>query len=575
MRKPPTVAEQLNLAPLLRPYIGAVLLLILLTVAAAGLNLVIPKIIARGIDTFVAQRILDPRIVRQFSLVALGIFALALVQNAVQAVLSERVARDMRRDLAARISRQSYVYVREVTPSRLLTNLTSDVDAVKVFVSQAVVSIAASLFTVIGAAVLLLLIDRRLALAVLGIVPVIAVSFFLIIRKVRPLFRRTQDIIDRLNQVINESIIGSALIRVLHSPKAEYGKFVDVNTEARDVGLRIVSIFASLFPIINFTANVATLIILALGGWYVINNTLSLGNFAAFNTYVTILIFPIILIGFMSNVIARAAASYQRISEVLTADEQPPTGTMEAELRGDIEVRDVTLTLDTTEVLKDVSLHVAAGSRTAIIGPTAAGKTHLLYLLTALMPPTSGEILYDGRDIKEYDRRSLHRQVGFVFQDSIIFNLTLRENIAFNKDVSAEDLERAIATAELTDFIGSLPEGLDTVVSERGASLSGGQKQRIMLARALALNPRILLLDDFTARVDTATERKILANIEAGYPGITLLSVTQKIAPVEGYDQIILLMEGEVLATGTHEELLRTSPEYAQIFDSQRSTRTL
>ena len=158
-----------------------------------------------------------------------------------------------------------------------------------------------------------------------------------------------------------------------------------------------------------------------------------------------------------------------------------------------------------------------------------------------------------------------------MFQDSILFNLTVRENIAFSKTVKDEDLEKAIATAELTDFINSLPEKLDTIVSERGTTLSGGQKQRIMLARALALNPKVLLLDDFTARVDSNTERKILENVHRNYPGITLLSVTQKVASVENYDQIVLLMEGEVLASGTHAELMETSPEYVQTYDSQRS----
>ena len=208
-----------------------------------------------------------------------------------------------------------------------------------------------------------------------------------------------------------------------------------------------------------------------------------------------------------------------------------------------------------------------------MIGPTAAGKTQLLYLLTGLLAPTSGTVEYDGRSIDEYDKATLHEQVGFVFQDATMFNLTLRENIAFSKTVSDAALEKAIATAELTDFIRGLPHGLETVVSERGTSLSGGQKQRIMLARALALNPRVLLLDDFTARVDATTERKILENVRRNYPHLTLLSVTQKIAPIEDYDQIVLLMEGEVLASGTHQHLMETSPEYVQIYDSQRSTR--
>jgi ATP-binding cassette subfamily B protein len=269
---------------------------------------------------------------------------------------------------------------------------------------------------------------------------------------------------------------------------------------------------------------------------------------------------------------AQAGASYGRISMVLHAPDRKETGTLTANLRGDIAVRDVSVTLGGKQVLKNVSLEARAGTKTAVIGPTAAGKTQLLYLLTGLLKPTSGTVEYDGRRIEEYVKQSLHRQVGFVFQDSIMFNLTLRENIAFSKEVKDEDLEKALATAELTDFVETLPEKLDTIVSERGTSLSGGQKQRIMLARALALNPRVLLLDDFTARVDSNTERKILENVQQNYRGLTLLSVTQKIASVEDYDQIVLLMEGEVLAAGTHKELMETCPEYVQIYDSQRST---
>jgi ATP-binding cassette subfamily B protein len=232
----------------------------------------------------------------------------------------------------------------------------------------------------------------------------------------------------------------------------------------------------------------------------------------------------------------------------------------------------VSLAFGDKEVLKKVSFEALGGTTTAIIGPTAAGKTQMLYVLIGLLPPTSGTVTYDGEPLDAYDKEALHRQVGFVFQDSVLFNMTLRENIAFSEAISKEDMDRAIAAAELQDFIGTLPQGLDTIVSERGTSLSGGQKQRVMLARALALNPRVLLLDDFTARVDSTTEQAILSNIQAKYPGITLISVTQKIASVENYDRIILLMEGEVLATGTHRELMETSPEYVQIYDSQRST---
>jgi len=189
-----------------------------------------------------------------------------------------------------------------------------------------------------------------------------------------------------------------------------------------------------------------------------------------------------------------------------------------------------------------------------------------------LMLPKEGAILFDGVNINDYNKETFQHQIGFVFQDSVMFNMSLRENIAFNERVTDELMKKAIETAELGDFIATLPDGLETIVSERGTSLSGGQKQRIMLARALALNPKILLLDDFTARVDGQTEQKILDNVERNYPGITLLSVTQKIASVQHYGQIILLEEGEILASGTHELLMESSPEYVQIFNSQRST---
>jgi ATP-binding cassette subfamily B protein len=561
-----------SLYGLLRPYAWLITLLVVLTVAANGLNLAVPQIIAKAIDTFGGGNFVLENLVVEFSVVAILIFVLTYAQNIVQVYASERVARDMRNQLSAKISVQPYAYIDRVTPAKLLTNLTSDIDAVKTFVSQAIAALISSFFLIIGASVLLLLINWELGLAVLAIVPIIAITFYYVLGRVRKLFRRSQEAIDWLNSVINESILGAALIRLLNSQQYEYQKFLAANTEARSIGMSILRLFSSLIPIITFCTNFATLMILALGGHFVIAGSMSLGDFTAFNSYLAILIFPILIIGFMSNVIAQATASYGRIAEVLHAPSEVKTGTLKAALRGDIEVKNIFVRFGEKAVLKDVSFKAAAGTKTAIIGPTAAGKTQLLYLLTGLLAPTSGTIEFDGKDINEYDKENLHAQIGFVFQDSAMFNLSVRENIAFSNTVKDADIELAIQTAELHDFIGTLPEGLDTIVSERGTSLSGGQKQRIMLARALALNPKILLLDDFTARVDTQTERKILGNVAKNYPGLTLISVTQKIASVEHYDQIILLMEGEILARGTHDELMRTSPEYVQIFESQRST---
>jgi len=571
-KNPQTTSKQASIWGLLRPYTLLIVLLVLLTIGANALNLAVPQIMARAIDTYAGGHFVLADLVLEFSLVAFFIFLLTYAQNIVQVYASERVARDLRLDLSAKISVQPYEYIDRITPSKLLTNLTSDIDAVKSFVSQAIVAMISSVFLIVGATVLLLLLDWRLGLAVLSIVPIIAVTFFYVLGRVRKLFTRSQEAIDWLNSVINESILGSALIRLLNSQQYEYQKFLAANTEARSIGMSILKLFSSLIPVITLCTNLATLVILALGGHFVIQGSMTLGDFTAFNSYLMILIFPILIIGFMSNVIAQATASYGRIALVLHAPDEKKTGSLKVELMGDIKVSDVTVLFGEKAALKDVSFEAKGGTKTAIIGPTAAGKTQLLYLLTGLLAPTSGTIEFDGRDINEYDKESLHHQIGFVFQDSVLFNLSLRENIAFSNTVKDADIDLAIRTAELDDFIDTLPQGLDTIVSERGTSLSGGQKQRIMLARALALSPKILLLDEFTARVDTKTERTIFENIFKNYPGITLVSVTQKIATVEAYDQIILLMEGEVLARGTHEELMKTSPEYVQIFESQRST---
>jgi len=546
--------------------------MVLLTILGNGLNLSVPKIMAHTIDRYDQPDFDISRVVLEFALISIGIFILAYLQNIVQTYAAERIARDLRTRLVAKISVQNHAYIQQVTPAKLLTNLTSDVEAIKMFVSQAIASIISSIFLIIGAGILLLLIDWKLGLAVLAVLPVIGGTFAYVLGKVRKLFVKGQGAIDWLNKVINESILGSSLIRLLNSQQYEYQKFLAANTEAKAISLSILRLFAALIPVIIFSTNVATLTILVFGGRFVINGSMTLGDFTQFNSYLAILVFPVIVIGFMSNVMAQATASFQRISGILQAPDRKDTGELASRLEGDIVLRNVSMKYGDKMVLKEVSIHAAAATRTAVIGPTAAGKTQMLYLLTGLIKPDSGTVEFDGNPVDAYQREALHRQIGFVFQDSILFNLTLRENIAFNTSVTDQDLEKAIQTAELADFIQSLPQKLDTIVSERGTSLSGGQKQRIMLARALALNPRILLLDDFTARVDSTTERKILENVRANYPQITLLSVTQKIAPVEDYDQIILLMEGEVLASGTHQQLMETCPEYVQIYDSQRST---
>ena len=556
---------------LLKPYRRLILLLLLLTLFGNGINLILPKIIANAIDAYPENYVLKS-ILQKYLGFAILVFVFTWLQGIVQVYASEKVARDLRTSLSQKISRQTNAFIEKANPSRLLTNLTADVDSIKSFVSQAIVSIVSSVIIIVGACILLFSINWRLALAIVAIIPIIGGAFAIVLKKVRAIFIESRAVVDRLNKIINESILGAALIRVINSQQPEYVKFLDANTKAKVFGMAILKLFATLIPVIVLTANLATLTILTLGGHLVIQGNMTLGDFAAFNSYLSMLIFPILVIGFMSNVIAQATASYSRINGVLHAPDPEEKATVTEDLQGAIELRNVSLVYGEKNTLKAINLSIEAGTSLAVIGPTAAGKTQLLYLLTGLIRPTSGQILFDGRNIDDYVKEDFYRQVGFVFQDSILFNMSIRENIAFSNEVTDEMLEKAIVTAELKDFVDSLPQKLDTIVSERGTTLSGGQKQRLMLARALAINPRILLLDDFTARVDANTEKRILENLEKNYPGITLISVTQKVATAELFDQIVVLMQGEVVAKGMHDDLMKRSTDYVQIYNSQQST---
>lgn len=295
--------------------------MVLFALLSNGLNLWIPKIIGNGIDAYTHGNFAFRPLIIQFVIVVVIVFIFTYSQSIIQTYTSERVARDLRAKLSDKIAQQSFAYIEKVNPSKLLTNLTADVDSIKLFVSQAVVSIASSLFIIIGASILLMSIDWKLGLVVISIIPIIGTVFFLVLRKVRTLFKESRAVIDWLNKIITESILGAALIRVINSQQLEYDKFLEANTRAKDYGLSILRLFAGLIPVIIFTANMAGLAILLLGGHYVIIDSMTLGDFAAFNSYLALLIFPILVIGFMSNIIAQARASYERISSVLETPE--------------------------------------------------------------------------------------------------------------------------------------------------------------------------------------------------------------------------------------------------------------
>ena len=364
--------QKANVFAVLKPYRLMIFGLILFALLSNAVNLFIPKIISQSIDEFSAGDFSYQKMLIEFLVASLIILVFTFFQGILQTYASERVARDLRTQLTDKISRQSFAFIQQTNPSKLLTNLTSDVDSVKLFVSMAVVSLASSLFIVIGASALLISIDWKLALNVLVIIPVIIGAFGVVFGKLGVLFKKSREVIDRLNKVINESIIAAALVRVLNSQTLEYNKFMEANTTSRNISLSILRLFATLIPIVVFVGNMASLAILALGGHFVIQGDMSLGDFAAFSSYLVILIFPIMVIGFISNFIAQASVAYGRIQEVMNAPETRDTGTIDTALSGKIELKNVAVSYGEKPVLKDVSMTVEAGTRTAIIGPTAA-----------------------------------------------------------------------------------------------------------------------------------------------------------------------------------------------------------
>ena len=569
---------------LLKSYKWWAIIVTILGLAANGLSLYVPKLSAKIIDTSATAALQGnfywSPTMSLFLFLIVFTLIIAVVQIYISTYFSEKVALDLRHNLIEKISGQSFHYISSSTPGRLLTILTSDIDAVKDVISQGLVTLLGAFITLIGAAILLLTINLKLALYTLSVIPFLLLTFIIIFGSLASLFQRGQENLEKINALINESIVGAALVRVLNSARDELKKFLFINTLSKDTGIGIVKNFSALIPIITLLANASTIIIIWFGGGAVIGGTLSVGNFSAFIMYSAMFIWPLFVMSFVGMGISRGFVSLKRINEVIDSKVLVEKGERVGKLKGDIEFKNVSLSYTDeggTEkrVLKDISFIIKAKTKTAIVGPTAAGKTQLFYLMSGLVLPTSGEILIDGNPMSSYKTSDLLTHIGLVFQDSIVFNTSFRENIAFSLKTTNESLEKALKTSELEGLVARLPMGLDTHVSERGTSLSGGQKQRLMLARALAVDPQILLLDDFTAQVDQATEVSILKNVADNYPGVTLVSITQKVEPIKHYDRIIVLMEGELVATGKHDDLLKNSFEYKQIYQSQMSTETL
>jgi ATP-binding cassette, subfamily B, bacterial len=561
-----------SIVQIFKPYLGIFTFSLIIILFANGLNLVLPKLIGNYIDIYHQnQALLTNQSYLLLGLLVLGIFVLATVQTVMTIYLSEKIARDLRNKMINKISKSSFSFVNNIGASELITTFGSDVNNVRSIASQGLVYFLTAIILLIGSCIMLLITNWFLALIAISILPIVIVLFGFIFGRISPLFKKSQLNLSQINQVVNESIFGSSLVRVLNSQKWEEEKFKKVNGTARDISLEIVTLFSLLIPCINLVSNLAVVVILYVGGRQIVDSSLTLGQFTSFITYFNLLITPIFILGFTSQSFSRGFVSYARIEKVLDAPDEAENGNHKAEIKGNIAVKDIDLDMGGRMVLQKINFEIKPGTRTAILGPTGAGKSQLFNLLIGLSQPTSGEVMIDGVALSDWDRDNLLSQIGLVFQDSLVFRGSIRENIVFSNLVSQENLNNAVYTSKLDEFVDALENGLETNISERGSTLSGGQKQRLMLARSLALRPKILLLDDFTARVDNQTEQEIWQRLKQNYPQITLVSITQKIDAVKDFDQIIVLMEGELVGVGTHEQLLKTNPEYQQIYSSQQT----
>ncbi len=542
-------------------------------------NLIAPQFIRLAIDVGLAQRRADMVLLAVGGLVAVAI--LRGVFTFLQGFLAERasqgVAYDLRDALFARIQRLSFSYYDRVQTGQLLTRLTNDVEQIRAFAGSGVVQLAAAGVMLLGTTVLLLELNWRLALVALATVPAILVLLLRFVRRIGPLFGQVQQTLGRLNTILQEDLAGVRVIRAFAREGYEAGRYRAVNDELLDKNLQTVRTFSNNFPFVFLFANLGTLAVVWYGGLEVIAGRLTIGELIAFNTYLGFLLFPILTIGFLAAGISRAGASSLRVFEILDAPLEiadAPGAQPLPPLCCRVEFRDVHFRYPGSEreILAGVSFAVEEGQTVAILGTTGAGKSTLVNLIPRFYDVTGGAVLLDGHDVREVTLASLRGQIGIVLQESLLFSGPVRDNIAYGKpDATQDEIEAAARAAQADEFIRALPQGYDTVVGERGIGLSGGQRQRIAIARALLVDPRLLILDDSTSAVDAGTEAAILGALDRLMRDSrhTVFVIAQRISTVRDADLILVLDEGRIAARGTHEELLRESELYNEILGSQ------
>jgi ATP-binding cassette, subfamily B, multidrug efflux pump len=570
--------ELRRLLGFVRPYWLKAALALLLLSTLVGLDLAIPRLIQRIIDRGIAQR--DQALVVRTALQMLGISALstliAIANNAFSVRVGEGVARDLRRALFLHIQRYAFGNLDRQKTGQLLVRLTSDVQAVKLLTQVSLRIGTRAPLLMLGSLCLMVATSPRLALALAPLLVVTVLVIALFIWQLEPLFRAVQRKLDALNNVLQENIAGARLIKALVRADFEQARFGVANAEMTQKSVSVMRRMAALSPALTLCINLGVVVVIWVGGLQSIRGQLSIGQIVAFANYLHTTMAPLLMLTMLSNVWAAGFASLKRIQEVFDTVPEVQDAEQAAGLAPDAPA-DVVFDHVSfgypgggEPVLHDISFVVPAGKTIAILGPTGSGKSTLVDLIPRFYDVGQGSVRVFGRDVRELARDSLLARIGFVAQDAVLFSGTLRDNIRYGRpDASDAEVVQAAAAAQADGFIRKLEQGYDSRVEQRGANLSGGQKQRIAIARALLLDPQILILDDSTSAVDVETEAKIQAALRAVGRARTTFIVAQRISTVLDADLILLLERGRIAAQGTHAELLAGSELYREIYASQ------
>jgi ATP-binding cassette subfamily B protein len=490
--------------------------------------------------------------------------------------VSQSLAADVRRDLFARVLSLSFGNFDRLQTGQLMTRLSSDIAQIAQFVFMTMRMFLRAPLMIVGSLILMVLTNWQLALIMLLLLPATILVLMIYASKAQPLFMQVQRQLDRLNTVFQENLAGVRVVKAFVRARHENERFDTANVNLMERSMRVGRFLAILLPILRYLVNLGIIAVIALGGVLAMRGTLSVGQIIAFNSYLLWIMMALTNLGMMVGFISASDASAQRIFEVL--DETPqisdsPTAVALPITEGHLALENVTFSYDGEDqepVLKEIILAAEPGETVALLGATGSGKSSLINLLPRFYDVQEGRVAFDGRDVREMTLDSLRAQIGLVPQETVLFSGTIRDNIRYGRpEASEEEVVTAARAAQAHDFVASFQDGYDTVIGQRGVNLSGGQKQRLAIARALLLNPRVLILDDSTSSVDVETEAKIQATLDQSRAGRTVILVAQRISSVLGADKIAVLDRGRIAAMGNHRELMTSSPIYREIYQSQ------